>query len=104
MCVSVCVCVSFASDSSETIEVTIVKQDAVIASDMRMHNVLIVLTLTFIQGDTDLNHNYSSNANHVCCEDSLYDHCQSCDLDLHSRSQERLKLDYVLTCTISGNI
>ena len=39
----------------------------------------------------------------MCCEDSategLYDRCQSDDLDFHSRSQMRLKLDYILTCT-----
>ena len=33
----------------------------------------------------------------VCCEDSLVkgldDHCQSDDLDLHSRSEVHLKLD-----------
>ena len=28
-----------------------------------------------------------------------YGHCQCIDLDLHSRSQVRLKLDYFLTCT-----
>ena len=52
--------------------------------------------------------NYSSNAHQVCCEDSptkgLYDHCQSDDLDLHSRSQVRLKSGYFLTCNISDNI
>ena len=51
--------------------------------------------------------NYSSNAHQVCCEDNLtkglYDHCQSDDLDLHSRSQVRLKLDYFLACNISDN-
>ena len=45
--------------------------------------------------------NYSSNADHqVCCEDGptkcLYDHCQSDNLDLHSRSLVHLKLDYFL--------
>ena len=34
----------------------------------------------------------------------LYDHCQSDDLDLHSRSQVRLQLDIFLTCNISDNI
>ena len=38
-----------------------------------------------------------------CCEDSptkgLYGHCQSDDLDLHSRSQMHLKL-YFLSCNI----
>ena len=52
--------------------------------------------------------NCSSNAHQVCCEDSptkgLYDHCQSDDLDLHSRSQVRLKFDYFLTCNMSDNI
>ena len=40
---------------------------------------------------------YSSNANHVCCEDSpsygLYGHRQSDDLALYSRSQMRVKRD-----------
>ena len=51
-CVCIFVCVSFASDSSETIEVIIMKLGTVTASDMRMHHVLIILTLTFIQGHT----------------------------------------------------
>ena len=58
VCVSlcVCVCVSLASDSSETIEV-IVNLVTVTTSDMRVHHVLIiVLTVTFMQGHTDLNH------------------------------------------------
>ena len=52
-----CVCVFLTSDSLETIEVIIVKLSTVTASDMRlrMHLVLIVLTLTFIQGHIDLN-------------------------------------------------
>ena len=68
----------------------------------------IILTLAFIQGHTDFNHEnyiflilseyYSSNANHFCSEDSptkgLYDRCQSDNLDLHSKSQVCLKLDY----------
>ena len=48
MCV--CVCVTLASDSSETVEVVIVKLGTVTASVTRMHHVLIILTLTFIQG------------------------------------------------------
>ena len=52
--------------------------------------------------------NYASNAPQVCCEDSatkgLYDHFQSGDLDLRSRSQVRLKHDYFLASSISGNI
>ena len=52
--------------------------------------------------------NYSSNDHHLCGEDSpikgLHDHCHSDDLALYSRSQVRLKLDYLLTCNISDNI
>ena len=47
----------------------------------------------------------SSNDHQACCKDSptkgLYEHRQSNDLDLHLRSQGRLKLDYFLTCNIS---
>ena len=42
-------CVSLASDSSETIEAIIIKLGMVTASEMVMHRVLILLTLTFIQ-------------------------------------------------------
>ena len=90
MYMCVCVCVSLANDSLETVEV-IVKHGMATASDMGMHHMLIILTLTFIQGRTDLNHennkcfrNCSSTAHQVCCEDSLtkgqYDHCQPNDL------------------------
>ena len=51
----VCVCVSLTSDTSETINVIIIKQGTVAASDMAMHHMLIILTVTFIQV-TDLNH------------------------------------------------
>ena len=54
MCLSACL--YFASDSSETIKVSIIKRGMVTAPDMIMHQVLIILTLTFIQGHTDLNH------------------------------------------------
>ena len=93
MCVSLCVCVcaSLTNDSLETIKVTITKLDTVTATDMRMHHVLIILSLTLIEGYTDLNHKTNniykyliisetvrSNAHHVCCEDSptkvLYNH------------------------------
>ena len=49
----VCVCVSLASESSETVEVIIVKLGKVTASDMSIHHVLNILTLTSIQGHTD---------------------------------------------------
>ena len=45
-----------ASDSSETVEVSICKLGTVTASDLMMHHVLIILTLTFIQGHIYLNH------------------------------------------------
>ena len=52
--------------------------------------------------------NNSSYDHQPCCENSptkgRYDHFQSGDLDLHSRSQVRLRLDYFLTWNISDNI
>ena len=77
------VCVSLASDCLETIEVIIIKLGTVTASesDIRMHHVLMILTLTFIQGQRGLNRennkmfdyfrNLSSNTHQVCPEDSL---------------------------------
>ena len=49
-------CVGLASDSSETINVIIIKLGMVTASDMVLHRVLFILTLTFIQGHIDLTH------------------------------------------------
>ena len=115
---SVYVCV--ASDSSETVEVIIVKVCTVTAFIMRMHHLFILLTLIFLHGHTDLNHE-----NNKCLINSetiqamptklavkivrliiyiMYGHCQSVDLDLCSRSQVHLKLEYFLTCDISDNI
>ena len=54
VCLSVCG--SLASDSSETTDVIILKLGMVTASDMEMHHMLIILTLAFIQGRMDLNH------------------------------------------------
>ena len=42
----ICVC-ALASDSAESINVTVIKLGTVTASDMVMHHVLIILTLTF---------------------------------------------------------
>ena len=59
-CVRACVHsllrVPLASYSSEMIEVIIIKLGIVTALDMLMYHVLIILTLTFIQAYTDLNH------------------------------------------------
>ena len=108
---------SLASDSSETVEVVIVKLGLVTASDMRMHHVLIILTLTFIHGHRSLVmkiinltilETVQAMPIKFVCEDSptkgLYDHCQSNDLDLHSRLQVHLKRDYFLTCNMSDNM
>ena len=50
-------CLSLVRDSSEIIEGIIIKLGTVTASDMGMHLVLliVILTLTFIQGRTGLN-------------------------------------------------
>ena len=63
---SECVYVTLASDSSETVEVIIVKPGTVTASDMRMHHVLIILTLAFMQGHTD--RNYENNKGLIISE------------------------------------
>ena len=81
------VCVYFASDFLETVEIMIVKFSTMTTPDMRMHHVRIIITLAFIQGHTDLNHENnkcliisetiqaydddddSNNAHQVCCED-----------------------------------
>ena len=79
---------------------------------MVMYHVLIMLTLTFIQSLTNLNHknnkcyfrNCSINPHQICSEESptkgVYNHVQFDDLALQSRSQLRLNLDKCLTCTI----
>ena len=56
-CVRACVCVPRKpSDSSEIVGVMIVNLGMVTASDIEMHHVLIISTLTFTQGHTALNH------------------------------------------------
>ena len=55
----VCVCVSVCPTQvipRKRLKSPIIKLGTVTASDMRMHHVLITLTLTFIQGHTDLSH------------------------------------------------
>ena len=58
VCVRPCmrVCVSLESDFSETIEAINIKLGTVTASDMLLHRVLTILTMTFIQGHTNRNH------------------------------------------------
>ena len=69
-------CLSLASDSSETVEIIILNLSTVTAPDLRMHHVLIILTLS-MQGHTMLNNentktcsNALENPHQVCCEDS----------------------------------
>ena len=82
------------------------------ASDISMHYVLIILILIFIQGHTDLNHE-----NNKCSEtvkaisiefavkiDRQYAHCQSDVIDLHSRSQLRLKRETYLAVLYNSHI
>ena len=79
-----------------------------------MHNVLIMLALTFIQGHTDLNHEHnkcSIISETVQAMPIAFDVkivrlkvytivSQFDDLALDSRSRLRLKHDQCLTCTI----
>ena len=117
MCVCVCVCVfvracvracvSLATDFSESIEVIISKLGTVTASDMIMHHVLIIFTLTFIQDHTYVNpeNNQCSIISEIVQAISIkfavkivrlkvyIIFSQSDDLALHSKSQLRLKLE-----------
>ena len=114
MYVCVCVCVFLANDSSETVQVFIIKVCMVTASNMRMHHVLITFTLTFIQGHTDLNHEnnecliISETVQAMAIKFAVkivqlkvyIIFSQSNDLALHSKSQLHLKHDNCLTCII----
>ena len=89
LCMCVCVCLGM-----------------VTASDMRMHHVLIILTMTVIQGHTDLNHENNNWLFQKLYEDSttkglynLFWFRWTC-LSFDSGSQLHLKLDTFLTCTI----
>ena len=61
VCVCVCVCPSVAHNISERSEAIAIKFDPVTASVTRTHHMLIILTLTFIQGHTDVNHEMCSS-------------------------------------------
>ena len=85
MCVRVCVrvcmracvickCKYPASDSSETIEVIIIKRGMVTSPDTVLYHVLIILRVTLIQGHANLNHekifdyfNNNKKGNELCC-------------------------------------
>ena len=118
LCVCLCVCLSLASDFSETIEVIIIKLGTVTTSDTRMHDgLIIILTLTFIQGHTYLNHENDQcsiisetvqaipinfvvkilrlKVVYIINRFSVRSPCSSL-----SGSQLRLKLDKCFTCTI----
>ena len=56
VCVCMCVCLSVASYISETRKAIAITFGTVTASGTRMHDVLIIMTLTFIEGNTDFNH------------------------------------------------
>ena len=100
-------CLSLASDFSESIEVIIIKFGTVTASDMIMYHVLVILTLNFIQGHTALNREHntcsiiSENVQTIpitlavmIVQLRVYIiFSQSDDLDRHSRLQLHLKLD-----------
>ena len=111
----VCVCLSVASHISETrqaIAITLVT--LVTASVMRMRHVLIILTLTFIKGHTDLSHENNkcsiilktvqlqlqampiTFAVNIVWLTVYIIFSHSDDLALHSRSQLRLKLDKLM--------
>ena len=114
VCLCLCADLFLASDFSEPVKVIFIKFGTVTASDRIMHHVLIILTLTVMQGHTDLNH--ENNIKNKCSIISepvqaipiafavktkgLYIFFQSDDFALHSRSQRHFKLDKCLTCTI----
>ena len=95
-------------------KVTIIKRGTVTASDMIRHHVLIILTLIFIQGHRELNH--ENNECSIISETvqampvtfavqivrlKVYKIMSpSDDLALRSRSRLRLKLVTFLTCGI----
>ena len=86
----------------------------VTASEMIVHHVLIILTLTVFQGHTVLNHENKTRSNILETVQAMpirfvlkivrlqvYILCsQSDDRALYSRSQVRINLDPCLLCTI----
>ena len=108
-------CLSVASDSSETVKVIIITLGRVTASDM--HHAFIILTLTFIQGHADLNRENLKRSimsetvqampivlavNIVRQKVSIMFSHSSDYLAPHSRSQLLLILDKCFTCTITA--
>ena len=100
------------------IEVIAIKFDTVTASVTGMRHVFMLLTLTFIQGHTYFD--YENNKCSIISEtvqampikfamktvrlEGLCNLCESDDLDLHTRSQPRLKLDILFNLQFSSNI
>ena len=56
VCVSVCLCVCSSQAIPRKFEVIIINIGTVTASDMKLHHMLMILTLTFVHHHTDLNH------------------------------------------------
>ena len=76
----VCVLMYLANDSLETIAVLIITLCTMTASDMRMHHVLIILALTFIQGHTGHNNEnikYIYNCSRDYFTEKLFKQCPS---------------------------
>ena len=95
-------CLSLASNSSEPIKVIIIKVDMVIASDMRMHHVLIILTkVTLIKIVKIISSIILETFQAMPIKFALkivrwkvyIIFSQSDDLGLHSRSEQHLKRD-----------
>ena len=116
VCLCVCVCVSIASEFSETVKSSSSNLLRSLASDIGMRHVFIVLTLHCSQGHTNLNR--ENNKCSIIAKKTpfqtmpitfdvihsptkgMYNLCQSDDLDLHSWTHLRLKLDKVATCSL----
>ena len=109
----VCACPSQAIPR-KVFEVIIIKLGMVTASDMLMHHVLIILTLTFIQGHTDLYVNHEKNkcliiseivqAVHITVKIVRPKVCISIASPMTVCMQVCLGLDYFLTCNIYQKI
>ena len=66
----ICACVTVCAFMHVCFVCVCVCLGMVTASDMRMHHVLIILTMTVIQGHTDLNHENNNRLFQKLYEDS----------------------------------